>query len=90
MDYTKLVTRKKQYKYSVNICFDLRDEERIAGFIPNTTTTEIIREYLGGIFLGILIQKEKALRGLLSFLKTMIRNLLQIYANMLEKKSLIW
>ena len=52
MDYTKLVTRKKQYKYSVNICFDLRDEERIAGFIPNTTTTEIIREYLGGIIRG--------------------------------------
>ena len=32
MDYTKLVTKRGQYKYSVNICFDLRDEERIAGF----------------------------------------------------------
>ncbi|MDE6640267.1 MAG: hypothetical protein K2K63_07075 [Acetatifactor sp.] len=52
MDYTKLVSKKKQYKYSVNICFDLRDEERIAGFIPNITTTEIIREYLGGIIRG--------------------------------------
>ncbi len=52
MDYTKLVSKKKQYKYSVNICFDLRDEERIAGFIPNVTTTEIIREYLGGIIRG--------------------------------------
>ncbi len=52
MDYTKLVLKKKQYKYSVNICFDLRDEERIAGFIPNVTTTEIIREYLGGIIRG--------------------------------------
>lgn len=49
MNYTKLVTKKKQYKYSVNICFDLRDEERLAGFIPNVTTTEILREYLGGI-----------------------------------------
>lgn len=52
MDYTKLVTKKKQYKYSVNICLDLRDEERIAGFIPNVTTTEIIREYLGGMIRG--------------------------------------
>ena len=52
MDYTKLVSKKKQYKYSVNICFDLRDEERIADFIPNITTTEIIREYLGGIIRG--------------------------------------
>ena len=35
MDYTRLVTKRGQYKYSVNICFDLRDEERITGFIPN-------------------------------------------------------
>lgn len=49
MNYTKLISKKKQYKYSVNICFDLRAEERLADFIPNLTTTEIIREYLGGI-----------------------------------------
>ena len=49
MNYTQLIQKKKQYKYSVNICFDLRDEERLADFIPNVTTTEIIREYLGGI-----------------------------------------
>ncbi len=49
MDYTKLVSKRKQYKYSVNICFDLRDEDRITDFIPNVTTTEILREYLGGI-----------------------------------------
>lgn len=52
MNYTKLISKKKQYKYSVNICFDLRDEERMADFIPNVTTTEIIREYLGGIISG--------------------------------------
>ncbi len=52
MDYTKLITKKKQYKYSVNICLDLRDEERIADFIPNVTTTEIIREYMGGMIRG--------------------------------------
>ena len=52
MNYTKLVSKKKQYKYSVNICLDLFDEERVADFIPNVTTTEIIREYLGGIIRG--------------------------------------
>lgn len=49
MNYTKLISKKRQYKYSVNICLDLRAEERLADFIPNLTTTEIIREYLGGI-----------------------------------------
>lgn len=52
MNYTKLISKKKQYKYSVNICLDLRVEERLADFIPNLTTTEIIREYLGGIIRG--------------------------------------
>lgn len=52
MNYTKLVSKKKQYKYSVNICLDLRAEDRLAEFIPNLTTTEIIREYLGGIIRG--------------------------------------
>lgn len=49
MSYTSLVTKKRQYKYSANICFDMKDEEKLADFIPNVTTTEIIREYLIGI-----------------------------------------
>ena len=52
MNYTKLISKKKQYKYSVNICLDLHTEERLADFIPNLTTTDIIREYLGGIVRG--------------------------------------
>ena len=52
MNYTNLISKRKQYKYSVNICFDLRDEERLTSFIPNITTTEILREYLGGIIRG--------------------------------------
>lgn len=52
MNYTKLISKKRQYKYSVNICLDLYTEERIADFIPNLTTAEIIREYLGGIIRG--------------------------------------
>lgn len=49
MNYTSLVTKKKQYKYSANICFDMKDDEKLAGFIPNVTTTEILKEYLLGI-----------------------------------------
>ena len=44
MNYTTLVKKKKQYKYSANICFDMKDDEKLADFIPNITTTEIIRE----------------------------------------------
>ena len=35
MDYTSLITRNKQYKYSANVCFDLRNAARLSGFIPN-------------------------------------------------------
>lgn len=49
MSYTSLVTKKRQYKYSANICFDMKDDEKLADFIPNVTTTEIIREYMMGI-----------------------------------------
>ena len=53
MKYSQLIEKRKQYKYSANICFDLENENRLSGFIPNVTTTEILREYLYGI-----IQKE--------------------------------
>lgn len=49
MNYSELITKKKQYKYSANICFDLKDEEKLADFIPNVTTTEILGEYLYSI-----------------------------------------
>lgn len=49
MKYSELITRQKKYKYSANICFDLKNDERLAGFIPNQTTTEILAEYLYGI-----------------------------------------
>ena len=49
MKYSELINRKKEYKYSANICFDIANEERLAGFIPNKTTTEILSEYIYGI-----------------------------------------
>jgi len=49
MEYSKLISKIKQYKYSANINFDLRNEEKLLDFIPNQTTTDILREYLDGI-----------------------------------------
>lgn len=63
MNYTKLISKRKEYKYSVNIYFDLHDEERLASFIPNVTTTEILREYLGGIIRGNTESHSRILYG---------------------------
>lgn len=52
MKYSNLISKRKQYKYSANICLDLRNEAKIADFIPNATTTEILREFLGSIIAG--------------------------------------
>lgn len=49
MNYASLVTKKNKYKYSANIYFDTQDESKLSEFIPNLTTTEILREYLIGI-----------------------------------------
>lgn len=52
MDYTSLIKRHKQYKYSANVCFDLHNAARLSGFIPNETTIDILREYVGDIIKG--------------------------------------
>lgn len=49
MKYSQLIGKRKQYKYSANLCFDMGNEDRLSGFIPNVTTTEILKEYLYGI-----------------------------------------
>ena len=38
MNYTNLVKKNKKYKYSANICFYMKFEEKLAVFIPNITT----------------------------------------------------
>ena len=63
MDYTSLVTRNKQYKYSANVCFDLRNAARLSGFIPNETTTSILREYIGDIIKGRASTHSRILYG---------------------------
>ena len=49
MKYSQLIAKNKQYRYSANVCFDIDNAAKLADFIPNETTTEILREYLGGI-----------------------------------------
>ncbi|MCQ2211167.1 MAG: hypothetical protein MJZ34_12845 [Paludibacteraceae bacterium] len=49
MKYSKLVKQRKQYKYSANLSFDIKNADRIEGFIPNATTTDILSEYLYSI-----------------------------------------
>lgn len=63
MDYTSLITRNKQYKYSANVCFDLRNVTRFSGFIPNETTTSILREYVGDIIKGSSNTRARILYG---------------------------
>ena len=52
MDYTSLIKRNKQFKYSANVCFDLHNASKLSGFIPNETTIGILREYVGDIIQG--------------------------------------
>lgn len=63
MDYTSLIVRNKQYKYSANVCFDLRNANRLSGFIPNETTTGILREYVGDIIKGTASTHSRILYG---------------------------
>ena len=55
MKYSELITKRKQYKYSANICLDTQDDNKLAEFIPNSTTIDILNDYL----LGILSSGEK-------------------------------
>ena len=52
MSYTKLVMKRKNFKYSANICFDIKDEDKLSCFIPNIAIVDIFREYFLGIVHG--------------------------------------
>ena len=49
MKYSGLVNKRKQYKYSANIRLDIKNDSKLAEFIPNSTTIEILKDYLYGI-----------------------------------------
>ena len=49
--YSDLIKQEKEYNYSANIQFDIENDRKLARFIPNETTIELMREYFVDITL---------------------------------------
>lgn len=45
MPYSDLVRQEGEYNYSANIQFDIENDHKLARFIPNETTVDLLREY---------------------------------------------
>ena len=45
MYYSDLVRQEGEYNYSANIQFDIENDHKLARFIPNETTVDLLREY---------------------------------------------
>lgn len=45
MSYSDLVRQEGEYNYSANIQFDIENDHKLARFIPNETTVDLLREY---------------------------------------------
>lgn len=45
MLYSDLITQESEYTYSANVQFDIENDKKLARFIPNETTIELLREY---------------------------------------------
>ena len=45
MPYSDLVKLEGEYNYSANIQFDIENDHKLARFIPNETTVNLLREY---------------------------------------------
>lgn len=45
MPYSDLVRLEGEYNYSANIQFDIENDHKLARFIPNETTVNLLREY---------------------------------------------
>lgn len=45
MSYAELIKQEGEYTYSANIQFDIENDHKLARFIPNETTVELLREY---------------------------------------------
>jgi hypothetical protein len=45
MSYADLVRQEGEYNYSANIQFDIENDHKLARFIPNETTVDLLREY---------------------------------------------
>ena len=49
MLYSDLIRQESEYTYSANIQFDIENDRKLLRFIPNDTTTSLIREYFTDI-----------------------------------------
>ncbi len=45
MKYSDLIKQESEYTYSANVQFDIENDKKLARFIPNETTIELLREY---------------------------------------------
>ena len=45
MSYAELIRQEGEYTYSANIQFDIENDHKLARFIPNETTVDLLREY---------------------------------------------
>ena len=45
MSYSDLIYQESEYTYSVNIQFDIENDNKILRFIPNETTIKLMRDY---------------------------------------------
>ena len=49
MPYSDLIKQETEYTYSANIQFDIENDRKLLRFIPNETTTELLKEYFSDI-----------------------------------------
>lgn len=49
MSYSDLIKQETEYTYSANIQFDIENDRKLLRFIPNETTTALLKEYFTDI-----------------------------------------
>lgn len=49
MPYSDLIMQESEYTYSANIQFDIENDRKLLRFIPNDTTTALLKEYFTDI-----------------------------------------
>lgn len=49
MLYSDLIRQENEYTYSANIQFDIENDRKLLRFIPNETTTSLLKEYFADI-----------------------------------------
>lgn len=63
MPYTDLIRQEGEYTYSANLQFDIANDRKLARFIPNETTVDMLREYFVDITRSIPTHHSRILYG---------------------------